>query len=463
VNYRYGSPENMFDGHSYPKGGRVLHMLRFELGDEMFWRAMRHYAEVNQFRNVETANLRIAIEDATGHGMNWFFDQWLYHGGHPEFTVDWAWDGAAKDVRVTVKQTQKVDETTPLFRTAAEIEIALPGETLIKRIQITRPEETFHFQVNERPTRVCFDPADWILKKLTFPKSKEELIDQMTRDSHVVCRVQAVRGLTEQREDPQVSAALLKVARNDSFWAVRLEAVRLVGKLNGDEARAALLAIAKGDAKSSVRREALVGLANFSHDDTRALVRQAIASDPSYFVVAEALRCLMKIDRDNARDALLAALDQPSESEVILSAACDGLVELKDATAARRVAKVLEETLPPQRRAALLGALARLKPGDAEILQRLHAQLDSKRREVRRAAIDSVVALGDASSVAVLQARRGKEVSPRGVRAIDEALEKLRDRQKNGAPLQSEIEALRRRNDELELRLKTLENRSDSK
>ena len=110
---------NVFDSHAYPKGGRVLHMLRFELGDEQFWRALRRYAEVNQFRTVETADLRIAIEDATGQGLNWFCDQWLYHGGHPEFTVSWEWDAAAKDVRLTVKQTQKVDDVTPLFRTSA--------------------------------------------------------------------------------------------------------------------------------------------------------------------------------------------------------------------------------------------------------------------------------------------------------------------------------------------------------
>ena len=61
-------------------------MLRYELGDELFWRAIRRYCEVNQFRTVETADLRIAIEEATGQGLNWFFDQWLHHGGHPEFT-----------------------------------------------------------------------------------------------------------------------------------------------------------------------------------------------------------------------------------------------------------------------------------------------------------------------------------------------------------------------------------------
>jgi aminopeptidase N len=89
VSYRYDNPNAMFDNHSYPKGGRVLHMLRFELGDERFWRSLNRYCTVNQYRTVETADLRTAVEESTGQGMTWFFDQWLYHGGHPEFEVAW--------------------------------------------------------------------------------------------------------------------------------------------------------------------------------------------------------------------------------------------------------------------------------------------------------------------------------------------------------------------------------------
>lgn len=460
VNYRYETPMNMFDSHSYPKGGRVLHMLRFELGEEMFWRAIQLYAEVNQFRIVETANLRIAIEDATGQGMNWFFDQWLYHGGHPEFTVDWTWDESSKDVKLTVRQTQKTDETTPLFRTSAEIEIALSNETLIKRVQLSKPEETFHFQTVERPSRVCFDPEDWILKKLNFPKSKEELIDQLTRDKHVICRLQALQGLqglASQIEDPRVATLVRNTARTDSFWGVRQDAVKLVGKMSGDEARATLIKAAIEDPKSFVRREAIAALANFSHDESRLALRQIIDRDPSYYAVAEGLRCLVKIDRDNARDLLLAAIDQPSDNEVILHAACDGLAELHDGQAVKHLTELLEGKLTPERRVALLAGLAKLRPEDTATLKLLHEQLDSKRRNVRRAALDSITALGDASSLAALQARRASETSPRAVQALDEALEKLRRKQKSSEKILSEVESLRKRNDELEQRLKNLE------
>lgn len=458
VNYRYNDPSNVFDRHAYPKGGRVLHMLRFELGEEQFWRAIRRYAEVNQFRNVETADLRIAVEDATGQGMNWFFDQWAYRGGHPEFHVAWDWDATAKQVKLTVKQTQKVDELTPLFRTSAEIEIAPPsGEPVTRRITLSKAEETFHFDASERPARVCFDPQDWLLKKLTFPKSREELLDQLARDKHVLPRVQAARDLAQWKTDAEVVAALASAAKSDAFWGVRQEAVKVLGKSTGDAPRAALIAAAKDDPKSLVRREALIGLANFAHDEARAAARHAVEHDPSYYAVAEALKCLAKIDREKSRDVLLAALARDSHQDVILKAACDGLVELKDAAASEQLAALLAGPLTPGRRQAIIGCLARLKPNDPESLSRLHAQLANDRTNIRRAAVETLAQVGNLSSLTELQQLRQKEEVPRMLQTIDQAQTKLRERLSQDELLRVELEKLRQQNNDLQRRLEKLE------
>ncbi len=457
VNYRYDNPMVMFDSHSYPKGGRVLHMLRYELGDDLFWRTMQVYAQANQYRTVETANLRFAIEEATGQGLNWFFDQWIHHGGHPEFTVEWTHDAAAQDLKVTIKQTQKVDEVTPLFRTSAELELAFPNDTQLKRIQISKAEETYHFPAPVPPKRVCLDPADWILKKLTPTKSQEEWLDQLAHSPYLMPRVQAVAGLAEKRDEPAVAAALRHAAQHDPFWGVRLEAVRLVGKLAGDDVRDALRHIARHDAKASVRREAVNGLANFTGPEVVATLREVADQDQSYHTASAALRGLIKLDRDNVRERLVAALGQTSDGETLLRTACDGLIDLKDATAAERISQLLSGPVSPERRVVLLGALARLQPGNTPIIGQLHAQLDNKRREVRRAAIDAVVAVGDGSSIAALEERRGKESRPRSVKALDEALEKLRTKRRVAEQLQAEVETLRKQNEELRERLKNAE------
>jgi len=456
VNYRYGSPENMFDGHSYPKGGRVLHMLRYELGDEMFWKAIRRYCEVNHFRTVETADLRIAIEEATGQGMNWFFDQWLYHGGHPEFNVAWDYDAAAKQIRVIVKQTQKVDDTTPLFRTSAEFEIGHGKKSKLRRVMLGKAEETFHFDADERPTRVVFDPQDWILKKLTFAKSQDELLDQLTNCEYLMPRSQAVAGLAAIEDDKEAAAALIAAATSDKFWGVRQDAAKAIGKLKGDEARRALIKAAV-DSKSFVRREALSALAKFPHDETKAALRTAIENDKSYYAVAEALKAFASLDKEGGRELLRKAITQESHKEVILKAAVDQLIEWKDISVVANLSNLLEQPLAPERRVTIIGALARLKPGDAAALQLLHEQLNNERVNVRRSAIDALVHVADPSSIPVLENRRGDEVMPRMVRNLDEAVTKIKDKQKGTDSLLSEVEKLRKQNLELEERLKKLE------
>jgi aminopeptidase N len=457
VNYRYDRPENMFDSHTYPKGGRVLHMLRFELGDERFWKSMRRYLEINQFRTVETADLRRAIEDATGQGMNWFFEQWLEHGGHPEFNVSWSYNEETKQVAVSIKQTQKVDQLTPLFRTHVEIEIATPNETKTQRVLVTKADETFHFPSMERPTRVVFDPNDWLLDKLTQSKSKSELLDQLTRDEHVFSRFTAVQELEKQKDDAEVAAALKKAAKEDKFFAVRQEATRIVGQLSGDDVRTLLIGLATIDANVSVRREAVASLHRFVHDETKAALRKIIAAEQSYKVVAEALRSLVKVDRDHCRPDLLAALAVPSYRDEIFRAAAAGLNELKDEEAVAKWRAMLAEKHTPEHRASVIEALANAKRGDAETTELLKGQLEHKRMNIRRQTINTLVELGNPSTIAWLQARRDQEESPRTVQQIDEAIEKLRGKEKQNEPIKKELDELREKNRQLEERLKKLE------
>jgi aminopeptidase N len=435
-------------------------MLRYELGDELFWRSLNLYLNAHQYRTVETANLRIAIEEASGEALNWFFDQWLYRAGHPEFQVDWRWDEERKTAVVTVRQTQTVDAETPLFRTSADIELGYGERADVRRVHLTKAEETLHFPCEQRPTRVCFDPADWILKTLKTSQSVEELLDCLGHSAHVPCRAQAVAELGKHTDRAEVAAALVAAARDDRFWGVRQEAVRQVAKLGGDQARAALFAVAQKDSKAAVRREAVSALGGFAHADTAGVLRDRIAHDRSYQVVAESLRKLLQIDRANCQADLRAAFPQSSHGEVILRAVCDGLVELKDPELDERVTAELAQSISPTRRVVLLGALAKLNPNDPEALKRLHAQLQSKRREVRRAALESVVAVGSPTSVEVLAARRAQEVSPRAVRAYDEAINRVKEKVQSGERAKAELESLRKKYEEVEQRLKELEAKS---
>jgi aminopeptidase N len=87
-----------FDGNAYDKGGWVLYMLRHQLGEEAFYAGLKHYLEVNRGKNVVTADLAEALEEATHTNVDQFFDQWIYGAGAPKFDVDYTYDAAKKQV-----------------------------------------------------------------------------------------------------------------------------------------------------------------------------------------------------------------------------------------------------------------------------------------------------------------------------------------------------------------------------
>src|SRR5579864_8442013 len=66
-----------FDGNAYDKGGLVLNMLRQQIGEEAFYRGLRRYLEANRGKNVVTADLIKAIEEANQIDVQHFFDQWV--------------------------------------------------------------------------------------------------------------------------------------------------------------------------------------------------------------------------------------------------------------------------------------------------------------------------------------------------------------------------------------------------
>jgi aminopeptidase N len=61
----------------YDKGALVLHELRNVLGDDTFWKGLKHYTRKHWGQSVETADFRQAMEESTGRDLSQFFAQWV--------------------------------------------------------------------------------------------------------------------------------------------------------------------------------------------------------------------------------------------------------------------------------------------------------------------------------------------------------------------------------------------------
>jgi len=163
VRYNYAHRMQMFDAHSYNKGGLVLHMLRKEVGQEAFFQSLKHYLHKNQFTDSEIHELRLSFEEVTGRDLNWFFDQWFLNAGHPKLQVEKSYDNDSLKIIVTQLQDSLY---TPTYRISTDIEISVNGEKQIFPIVLDGKKSVFNFSLSGTPEYVLFDSEQQIFGEI---------------------------------------------------------------------------------------------------------------------------------------------------------------------------------------------------------------------------------------------------------------------------------------------------------
>jgi aminopeptidase N len=112
---KYNGPDEQFNSLVYQKGSWVLHMLRSQLGEELYRRCIKTYLERHQFGNVVTEDLRAVAEEISGRSFDQFFDQWLYHAHFPELEASYFWDAKSKLAKISIRQIQKINDNVLLL------------------------------------------------------------------------------------------------------------------------------------------------------------------------------------------------------------------------------------------------------------------------------------------------------------------------------------------------------------
>ncbi|MCC7303787.1 MAG: DUF3458 domain-containing protein [Bacteroidia bacterium] len=297
IRFDYEDKEDMFDGHSYNKGGQVLHMLRKYVGDDAFFASLKLYLERNKFKSVEIHDLRLAFEEITGEDLNWFFSQWFLSAGHPDLTITHLYDESAKKYTVTIRQTQDVKKV-PVFRIPMYVDIYSGGKMERKSIVLDKQKQDFVFDMSTRPDWVNVDPEKAVLctRKENFSVAEYAF---MYRNGKVWWeRNLAMEELNKRPGDP-LSQEVIIAALNDPFWSIRQDAIRFCKELLGskkDLLREKITHLAKNDPKASVRAEAVEFLAKNYGDASVLEVFKTAMKDPSYAVIGQGLRGITKVD-----------------------------------------------------------------------------------------------------------------------------------------------------------------------
>jgi aminopeptidase N len=141
----------------YQKGAWILHMLREKVGTETFWRGIRDYYRRHMNATASTDDFRQVMEQTSGQDLAWFFRQWLNRSGVPALSGSWRYDASAKEVVVTVRQTQTGDP----YRLSLGVGLVLAAGELpsVQQMSVDGRETTMRFPAATEPAAVVLDPA----------------------------------------------------------------------------------------------------------------------------------------------------------------------------------------------------------------------------------------------------------------------------------------------------------------
>lgn len=402
---------NNYTANHYPRGSTVLNMLRHILGDEGYWASIHHYLDVHHYNNVETNDLKIAVEEATGQNLQWFFDEYVFKDGHPIFDVRYEYEPSNKLVRLHVAQTQERDSLTGTFKMPVDIELVYPnGVKHLETIRLNDSAQSFAIVSPEQPSMVIFDKGNTILKELHFEKDLDEWIYQLAHGEFAIERSQAAQELGNARYHgkTQVIAALKQSINTDKFWATRIYALtslaRTSDSLKGMESMMTELAL--HDPKVDVRAAAIDLLPRMSdHAMASELAKQALNLDSSYRNRASAMRVIYRTDPALGFSIAKKLVKEKSPRDHVRQVAVDVITETKTEEALDLLIELIgERNIPKWTRWATIGGISQMVSVDSTKVYRvLWALTDNGDNAISGTALNKLADIGDASVLAKLR------------------------------------------------------------
>ena len=155
----------IFDSIIYDKGAWVNHMLRRVVGDDNYFEAIRDYLTIFAYQNVTTEDLQAVVESHYGSGLDWFFQEWIYWNGHPEYNFQWA---ATMDTCYLVIEQSNSGDGPGLFSMPVDFGVELAGgNEILETIWVEGDITSARIPIPATAENVVCDPNNWLLNSAT--------------------------------------------------------------------------------------------------------------------------------------------------------------------------------------------------------------------------------------------------------------------------------------------------------
>ncbi|NOU48890.1 MAG: M1 family metallopeptidase [Bacteroidales bacterium] len=297
---RAAAIDNFGVGHSrggsdrwYPKGSLILDMLHDVLGERDFQRSITAYLKKFAYDEAWTPDLIKTIHETTGQSIDWFFDQWIERGGEPHYQIEY--EELSDRILVNVKQIQPISDLQPVFRMPVNYEVYFTDGS-IQKLKSWNSTEYQQISIPKQNGQtllfLLFDPGNRILKKTTFTRSNDFLLNQLAKAPAMIDRLEALKAL-KNTPVQQKREAYLQAANSCTFHLFKAE---ILNQLARDSTQVSIdfFRNCLTDKEPLTRRAALTQLSGI-HKSLIPEIADCL-KDTSYSNIVIALNTLANID-----------------------------------------------------------------------------------------------------------------------------------------------------------------------
>jgi aminopeptidase N len=409
----YSNADAMFDQHTYPKGGVILHTLRKQLGDQAFFAGLHRYLTLHQHTPVETNDLCEAMTDASGINCHPFFDQWLFKPGHPVIDTTWSWDDAAKAVVVHVKQTQSTADGTPIYNVGTMVGVIDGGHLDEVPVQLNLAEQDFRIPRSSKPDAVLFDPEHNFLREipdLHWADSELPFIAKVAPNG--VDKTRALRMMIGDSAGDAAIQTAVQVIQADTDKTPAIDTIYPLARLKKDSLRPFFESLLN-HANYQRRGEAIRALGQLpATPELTQKFRSLVNDSEPYPVVLGCIEVLSTWDVNANLDILAHATAMHSLRNIIRSAA---YTQLAHANSEKSIGIILADTAPDKpaaTRAAAVAALGQVPPSNQAALAAIRLALKDKEAAVINAGVQAANRRADKDLLPDLQAAHDRTDLP---------------------------------------------------
>ncbi len=175
----------LFNWKVYRKGGYVLHMLRYTIGDSAFFRTLHRYGEPPyKYSTAVTEDFRRVAEEESGQNLETFFQQWVYSGGQPYYHYGMLPITTDTGV-VTYFFLDQVQAGRNPFQTDIDVRFDFADTALTFRLSDTLSSQNFVFRFDTAPISCTVDPDHWILQRNSLADFGFRFITDSLPDAYI--------------------------------------------------------------------------------------------------------------------------------------------------------------------------------------------------------------------------------------------------------------------------------------